>query len=79
MSRGDALLATETYAHLVRDHRLVPGHFFPFAVDGGGDYFFVDCSTTDGEVHLYRHDTARAPLIPLSIGLNQFWDRLQPQ
>jgi hypothetical protein len=40
--------AVQSYQHLVLNLKLVPRTFFPFAVDGGGDYFFVDCTSPIG-------------------------------
>src|SRR2546422_2942263 len=31
--------ALNSYERLILDRKLVPRQFFPFAVDGGGDYF----------------------------------------
>jgi len=71
--------AIETYRHLVLNLELLPANFFPFAADSGGDYFFADCSTEDGDVYLYRHDTNGEPLIPLGFGVDEFWARLKPE
>jgi hypothetical protein len=71
--------AVDTYRHLVLELELVPKTFFPFAVDGGGDYFYVDCSSREGDVYLYRHDTANEPRVNLGIGLDGFWKRLKPE
>lgn len=46
------------YSRLVQDLELVQRHMLPIAVDGGGDYFFVDTSTRMGAMHFYRGDTA---------------------
>jgi hypothetical protein len=70
--------AIDVYLGLVRDKQLVPKCFFPFAVDGGGDYFFVDTATPDGLVYFYRHDTASSdPLLNLRVGFDQFWALLR--
>ncbi len=72
-----ATTALSCYQSLVREKGLVPEHFFPFAVEGGGDYFFVDMQTTEGMVYFYRHDTASSePLLSLGVGFDQFWDSL---
>lgn len=68
--------AISVYQNLVAVHRLVPRHFFPFAVDGGGDVLFADCSTLDGSVYLYIHDTAFEHIIALGVGLDGFWAQL---
>jgi hypothetical protein len=71
--------AVDTYRHLVLELELLPAHFFPFAADSGGDYFYVDCESEWAEVYLYRHDTAGEPLVPLKMGLDKFWDSLKPE
>lgn len=79
-SRGKRT-AVDTYEHLVQSQKIVPQHYFPFAVDGGGDYFFVDCSSENGMVFLYRSDFAvdDGPLVPLKVGVGEFWSRLKPE
>jgi SMI1-KNR4 cell-wall len=69
--------AIRTYEVLVLSKGLVPKHFFPFACDPGGDYFYVDCSSTRGMVYLYRHDTAFEPLVDLHVSIDDFWSRLK--
>lgn len=72
--RGSALW---TYETIVVDKALVPPSFFPFAVDPGGSYFFVDCSSANGAVLFYVHDTASSDnLVPLGVGFEDFWDCL---
>lgn len=73
--------AIDTYEHLVHSQRIVPQHYFPFAVDGGGDYFFVDCASKDGMVYLYRSDNSfdDGPLVSLGVGVGEFWSRLKPE
>ena len=69
----------DVYKRLVRALGLVPGHFVPFAVDGGGGYFFCDCSSQEGLVSFYRHDTAYEDkrLLPLGLGFSAFWASLR--
>ena len=75
--KGTAIVA---YKKLVLNKKLVPQQFFPFAVDGGGDYFFVDCSTIDGTVYFFRGDSASAErLISLAVGFDQFWSLLKDE
>ncbi len=70
--------AVKVYKRLVLDKRLVPLHFFPFAIDGGGDYFFIDCSTADGAVHFYRSDSLKSEkLLNLELNFNTFWSSLK--
>jgi SMI1 / KNR4 family (SUKH-1) len=72
--------AVDVYQHLVASLGLVPSSFLPFAVDGGGDYFFVDCATLDAAVYFYRGDASdEERVLPLSLGLAEFWDRLKPE
>jgi len=69
--------AISVYQDHVLSKAFVPRHFFPFAVDGGGDYFYVDCSPGGGRVYLYRHDTAYEPVVPLNVSIDEFWSRLK--
>ncbi|MBZ9794587.1 SMI1/KNR4 family protein [Mesorhizobium sp. ES1-4] len=70
-SRGTAV---QSYRRLVTEKALVPVNLFPFAVDGGGDYFFVDTSTAEGAVYFYRSDTVRdEKLVPLNLNFAAFW------
>lgn len=77
MSRGSAV---RSYELLVKERAIVPSNFFPFAVDGGGDYFFVDMNTPDGKVFFFLSDsTDVSALHPLGMGLYEFWDALIPE
>jgi hypothetical protein len=70
--------AVETYERLILNKQLAAKQFFPFAVDGGGDYFFSDCSTQEGAVHFYRSDSAESKhLISLNLGFEMFWKSLK--
>ena len=70
--------ALKSYERLVLDKKLVPQQFFPFAIDGGGDYFFVDCSTSNGAVFFYKSDSAASDhLLNLKLGFEQFWGLLK--
>ena len=72
--------AEDTYRLLVRDRRLVPANFFPFAVDGAGDYFFVDTATDHGAVYFYRSDSpVEDRLRDLKVGVREFWSRLKAE
>jgi len=75
-SRGTAV---QTYKLLVLERAIVSPNFFPFAVDGGGDYFFIDTKTPDGKVFLFRSDAAAPSLVSLGINLNEFWASLKPE
>jgi len=76
-----ARTAVDTYKQLVLTRRVLSRQFFPFAVDGGGDYFFVDCSDEDGPVYFYRSDPPldEDPLLSLAVGIGDFWNRLKPE
>lgn len=65
-----------TYDLLVASKQLVPRHFFPFAVDSAGDIFFVDCSSEEGQVYLWVHDTAYERVRPLDVSIEGFWSCL---
>lgn len=79
-SRGKRT-AIDTYKNLVQSKKIVPRNYFPFAADGGGDYFFVDCDSNDGIVYFYRSDSADedGPLLSLGVGAKEFWSRLKPE
>jgi cell wall assembly regulator SMI1 len=73
--------AVDVYKHLVLQNKIVTCNFFPFAVDGGGDYFFVDCSTIDGNTYFFRSDALNdtSPLLSLDLGFRDFWSKLKPE
>lgn len=71
--------AVEAYKLLVLERAVVAPKFFPFAVDGGGEYFFVDSQTLDGRVFFYRSDAAVPSLVALGVGFDQFWAALKPE
>ena len=72
--------AGDAFKKLVLTHKLVPKSMFPFAVDGSGDYFFVDWTEENGHVYLYRGDTAADnPLLDLEYTFNDFWRSLIPE
>jgi hypothetical protein len=72
--------AIQSYRRLVEEKKVVPLHLFPFAVDGGGDYFFVDCSTPEGSVYFYSSDSVNDDhLLSLEIGFEQFWLSLKDE
>jgi hypothetical protein len=72
---GDGLNAVRSYTHLVVNQKLVPRHFFPFAYEGGGDYFFVDTTTPNGAVYFYSYDS-RPRLRNLKMDFDTFWASL---
>ncbi|TPI23262.1 SMI1/KNR4 family protein [Mesorhizobium sp. B4-1-1] len=73
-SRGTAV---QSYRRLVTEKAVVAARFFPFAIDGGGDYFFVDTQTRDGAVYFYRSDSRfDQGLLPLGLDFTGFWAAL---
>ena len=75
--RRGSVSAVGLYEDLVLGKSLVPRHLFPLALDGGGDVFFVETTSEDARVYLWHHDTAFEPLVPLNVGLDEFWSRLK--
>jgi len=73
--------AVRSYERLVVELELAPRTFFPFAVDGGGDYFLTDCSTRDGEVYFLdgRGATPDERLHKLNMGLGEFFASLKTE
>jgi tetratricopeptide (TPR) repeat protein len=70
--------AVVVYMDHVHRKKVVPAHFFPFALEPSGDYFYVDCSSAEGLVHLHRHDTAFVAVVAFNVGLDVFLSRLRP-
>ncbi len=73
----DKPTSIQSYKILVLDQNIVPKKFFPFAVDAGGDYFFIDIESPHADVYLYRHDTANTHLINLNLDLANFMKKLR--
>ena len=72
--------AVQSYKRLVVALKLVPTSMFPFAIDGGGDYFLVDCRTVKGRVYLYRGNTDKHnPLVDLELDFDDFWASLKSE
>lgn len=73
--------AVRTYRLLVIERQITKRNFFPFAVDAGGDYFFVDCDTSDSRVYFFRSDSDLFcnRLIDLELTLEEFWGRLKSE
>jgi len=69
--RGSAVWTYELFAI---SKKITPPHLFPFAVDLGGDPLLADCTSADGMVIHYLHDTAFEHLEPLHMTFEQFWD-----
>jgi cell wall assembly regulator SMI1 len=69
--------AISYYEILVLKKALVPKTFFPLAVDGSGDIFFVDCSSDKGLMYLWHHEIGES-LVALNVSIDEFWTRLKP-
>lgn len=68
--------SVECYKNLVLEQHLAPREMFPFAVDGAGDYFFVDTGFDHGPVYFYDSQ-ADDPLINLHMDFKSFWEALK--
>ena len=69
--------AENSYNRLIRQRSLVDEKYFPFAVDGGGDYFFVNCEDQRASVYFYRSDSfSPSSLVKVSESLEDFWQML---
>ena len=59
----------------------MPPRWLPFAVDEGGDYFFVDCSKRHGDVIYFRgdywFDEKDRCVVDLKVTFAEFWTKLQ--
>ena len=75
--------AVKSYRALVLEKQLVPRTFFPFAVDGGGDYFFADCSDPNGQVYFFNgeawFDDRDRCLVKLPVDFDGFFASLKPE
>ena len=78
VSSSDSLTAVVVYENLVLEEKLIHAVFFPFAVDPGGDYFFVNCEKADAPVYFYDSDCEDYSecLLDLGLGLDAFWESL---
>ena len=82
ISSTDRHTAIEVYNDLVIDRKLVKTSFFPFAVDAGGDYFFVDLDSSEAYVYFFKSDSfpdSSKGLVDLHLDLESFWLELQPE
>jgi hypothetical protein len=72
--------APTVYQDLVLDRTPDPTTYFPFAVDGGGDYLFTDTSTNHGAVYFYGSDADEGSecLADLELDLADFWKASTP-
>jgi cell wall assembly regulator SMI1 len=74
---GRGLSAMEAYRSLIQERKILPPYLFPFAVDGGGNLFLVDCREDDGWVYVWWHDVPDNNLLDLRTGISEFWSHLQ--
>jgi hypothetical protein len=83
MSHSERDTAVSVYRRLILEKALAPRTFFPFAVDGGGDYFFADCGTPEAMVYFFRGDYWSSDrskcLLGLSMGFDEFLSRLKTE
>jgi hypothetical protein len=80
LTTGEGLSSPEAYASLIQKKGLAPPNFFPFAVEGGGDFFFVDLNTSTADVYIYTADAEPGEeLQSLGLGLDEFWSSLKPE
>lgn len=49
---GRGLSAMSAYRLLALQRKEFPSYFFPFAIDGGGNMFLVDCRSEEGSVYI---------------------------
>lgn len=66
-----------SYELLVLKRKILPRHFFPFAIDGGGNLFLVDCRSDEGLVYIWWHDVPDDNLLDLRVGISDFWPNLK--
>jgi hypothetical protein len=74
---GHGLSAMDAYRSLVLKRKILPPYFFPFAVDGGGNLFLVDCRSDEGAVYVWWHDVLEQNLFDLRVGIADFWSYLE--
>jgi hypothetical protein len=73
--RNSAVLA---YDHLVNRWK-APKNLFPFAYDGAGNLFCVDCDTSTGMVFVFLLDLGlEDQTVPLDVDIDDFWTHMRP-
>jgi hypothetical protein len=72
-SDGTCLSAIATYRMMALSKRAFPRRFFPFAVDGGGNLFLVDCESSEAGVYVWWHDVACDNFLDLKVTFGEFW------
>ncbi len=80
LKSDEAHTSVEAYSNLVLRKRIIEKNMFPFAVDGGGDYFLVDTKDPNELTYFLNSDSSEGiSLIPLNVRLSDFWDTLKPE
>ena len=74
-AQSDGPLVGDVYFKFMEFQR-VPFGFLPFAVDAGGDYFFVNCIDANSPTFFYDSHV-NAQLIDLERSFEGFWDSLE--
>lgn len=74
---GPGLSAIDTYRNLALSKKVIPAYLFPFAVDGGGNLFLVDCRGDEGWVYIWWHDVVDGSLLDLRTSISEFWTFLE--
>ena len=69
--------AIDTYRTLLSKGNLLPQYLFPFAIDGGGNLFLVDCRSDEGSVYVWWQDVPNNNLLDLRTGISEFWSYLE--
>lgn len=77
LADGRGLSAMDVYRSLVLKRKILPPHFFAFAVDGGGNLFLTDCRSDEGAVYVWWHDVSDENLLDLRVGFADFWSSLE--
>lgn len=70
---GRGLSAVGVYRLMALQRKLLPLYFFPFAIDGGGNLFLVDCRFDAGPVYVWWLDVSDDNLLDLRVGIADFW------
>ena len=73
---GRGVSALNVYRMLALDKGVIPKYLFPFAVDGGGNLFVIDCRSGDGWVYIWWHDVPDDSLLDLHTRISDFWSHL---
>ena len=61
--------AVWTYELLAVRRALIPLSWFPFADDGCGNTYLVDCASSTDRIYVYLHDQVDEPFVELPVGV----------